>query len=543
MSVKGFPISVRKNDGSTGNDESLAFANVLPLSNSLYGLAGMNFGVYRVTEDAVVASGSTQNILNITAHGAKKHDIIRFKDASFAEHEVSIKRIIDANSVEIYGSLEAAPSASDLVDILRPVLPRFTDTGATLATVQSGPVTIKVDGVDTVISVDTITPSNTVPLPVQLYGVNGTLNITADDLDVQLTHTGATPDSVQIGDGTTLMGITASNEAKVSDADALIALQALFDSIGDRALPDADSLLGLTNSALSELQTIVNAFTGVYDPVNDPLLVNTVLDFIYKEIEFIEADTTAIAAGIGAITDLAVTNPASNSTVISALKGLLTINAAMSAKLPATLGQAAEAASLSVALATEQDALLGNISTRSTNIDGSIDNLEVINAAIQTAIGAQADAAENDPLATASLIAITKGVLSEVVDISDQLPTTLGQKVKSQSLSVTLASDQENLGTEEEPGNGGTYATTTLSTATAATLGAPAGAIGFVLSNDVESADSIRYRVGATATAAAGGGMALLPGASTAFIPCAANVSVIEVSGTCYANIQWVTRI
>ena len=522
MSVKGFPISVRKNDGSDGKDEQLAFANVLPLSSSLYGLAGMNFGVYRVTEDAVVAAGSTQSILNITAHGAKKHDIIRFKDALFAEHEVSIKRIIDANSVEIYGSLEVAPSMSDLVDILRPVLPRFTDTGATLATVQSGPLTIKVDGADTVVSVDTVTPSNTVPVPVQLYGVNGTLNITADDLNVQLSHTGATPDSVQIGNGTDVLDITAAGEAKVSDADALLALGDILASIGSPSDPlEADpvnndasliaytkAILLYTNDSLTELQGINNTVQNIDSNTDIPL-------------SNLEAELQKILDRLATETTLA----------------------AMSAKLPAALGQLAEAGSLSVALATEQDALLGNISTRSTNIQGVLTTIDTDTGAILAGIGTPADVAEGDPLATASLIAFTKGIISFLTDISDQLPAALGQTTKSGSLSVTLASDQENIGTEEEPGNGGTYATQTLNAATAQTLGAPAGAIGFVLSNDVESADSIRYRVGATATAAAGGGMALLPGASTAFIPCAANVSVIEVSGTCYANIQWVTRI
>jgi hypothetical protein len=529
MSIKGSPISVRKrNIDDTSIDEALAYANVLPLSNNLYGLAGMNFGVYRIAENSViVGAGSTQSILEIAAHGAKKHDIIRFKDAAFAEHEVSIKRIIDADFVELYGSLEVAPSDGDLVDILRPVLPRFTDTGATLATVQSGPITIKVDGVDTIISVDTAVPANTVPMPVQLYGVNGTLNITSDDLNVQLSHTGATPDSVQVGDGTNLLGINASNEAQVSDADALIALGDILASIGDPAdVANGDSTT--TDSLIAFVKGLVlYAGDWINFAYKTPGFYDATFFIDYENLlTSIDSSNDELVLNVGDVTDAAVTNPASNASIIAALKGLLTINAAMSAKLPAALGQAAEVASLSVALATEQDALLDSIATDIAAIDATLD-IPLSNLETELQVIAALDFATEATLAA----------------MSAKLPAALGQTTKADSLSVTMASDQENFGTEEEPGNGGSYGTATLNSGSASTLTAPTGAIGFVLSNDVESEDSIRYKIGAAPTAGAGGGMALLPGGSTAFIPCAEDVQVIRATGTCYANIQWVTRI
>jgi hypothetical protein len=89
---------------------------------------------------------------------------------------------------------------------------------------SSGPVQYVLDGVVTTVNKDTVTPTNSRALPVELMGTAGPINITAGDLNVQLTDQGANPDRTRIGDGTNQLGITASSEAKTHDADALVAL-------------------------------------------------------------------------------------------------------------------------------------------------------------------------------------------------------------------------------------------------------------------------------------------------------------------------------
>lgn len=74
------------------------------------------------------------------------------------------------------------------------------------------------DGVSTTVSKDTVTPANSRPLPVELTGTSGPINITAGDLNVHLSDSGANPDKTRIGDGTNQLSITASGEAKVSAA-------------------------------------------------------------------------------------------------------------------------------------------------------------------------------------------------------------------------------------------------------------------------------------------------------------------------------------
>lgn len=81
--------------------------------------------------------------------------------------------------------------------------------------ITSEPVKFNLDGVPTQVSKDTVTPSNSKALPVELTGASGPINITAGDLNVQLTDQGANPDVTRIGNGTYQLAITSANAAKV----------------------------------------------------------------------------------------------------------------------------------------------------------------------------------------------------------------------------------------------------------------------------------------------------------------------------------------
>ena len=79
------------------------------------------------------------------------------------------------------------------------------------------------DGTPTLVSLDTVSPGTApghIPIPVVITDVNGmaVVNITAGDINVKIVHDGTDPSSIRMGDGTTLVGVTTSNEMKVSDA-------------------------------------------------------------------------------------------------------------------------------------------------------------------------------------------------------------------------------------------------------------------------------------------------------------------------------------
>ena len=120
------------------------------------------------------------------------------------------------------------------------------------------------DGVLYPVTKDTATPANTVSIPVEIVGTAGTeINITAGDINVQLTHLGANFDSTRVGDGTNLMGVNADNEALVHDAEVHTKLDtgnaslASIDTKMDAQATAANQATG--NASLASINTKMDA--------------------------------------------------------------------------------------------------------------------------------------------------------------------------------------------------------------------------------------------------------------------------------------------
>jgi hypothetical protein len=188
------------------------YASVMPVGPNQNGLAvAASLYVFQVGTDAVEA-GTTASKVVATGIGAvaRKGDLIRFTSGAMDGYEVSVLETA-TNHVIVSEDLSTVPSALDTFTIFRFIRPVATSGGGVASALS-----FTLDGVSTPVVEDTVTPANNIPLPVKLMGVNGSLTLTADQLNVQSTHTGANPDSMQIGDGTTLVGVTAANAMKVS---------------------------------------------------------------------------------------------------------------------------------------------------------------------------------------------------------------------------------------------------------------------------------------------------------------------------------------
>lgn len=213
LSVEGFSYqgALEDFDNSTKLFKK-RFATVTPLGTNKAGLDVVATGFFQIgAADRVVEAGSTDSVVNLTAHGANVGDVIRLKTTAntISQREVAIGEIIDANSFQLEGRLDADLTAGDTFDLLGGVTPTYNSDGS----VTSGPITFQYDGATQTVIEDTVTPANNRPLPVKLTDVTGDINITAGDLNVQLSHTGASPDSTQIGDGTEILLISAAGEA------------------------------------------------------------------------------------------------------------------------------------------------------------------------------------------------------------------------------------------------------------------------------------------------------------------------------------------
>lgn len=207
MSVKGYPSQTKLERGKA------EFATIEPVREGQNGLSvNAHMFTYSVGTDAAEAS-STNHVINATAHVARKGDVIRFTSGTFADTEVKVSEV-STNTITLAEDMASAIATGVTFQILRPKYPVVAADGQ--ISVSSGPVQFVLDGVATEVTEDTVTPANNVPLPVKLTSVTGDINITAGDLNVHLSASGANYDSTRIGDGTNLLGITAANEAKVS---------------------------------------------------------------------------------------------------------------------------------------------------------------------------------------------------------------------------------------------------------------------------------------------------------------------------------------
>jgi hypothetical protein len=179
------------------------------------------YGTYLVSTGNLIAVGSTTRIIKKVAHGARENDIIQFTSGNNAGIAIQILSCPDADTMIIAATPEFTSAVGDTFDIKRYVSPQYAADGSLAVTATTGPLQVNVDGVATEVNVDTITPANTVRVPVEIYSASGLINITAGDINVQLTDTGANPDVTKIGDGTNRLGINASTEALVHDTDVL----------------------------------------------------------------------------------------------------------------------------------------------------------------------------------------------------------------------------------------------------------------------------------------------------------------------------------
>lgn len=351
-------------DASVSKAVEAEYITGQPIGNSRIGLDVIAMMCYKVGATRTAEAGSTDTLIKLTAHGAKRGDVIRFITSAnnISELEVGVEDIIDANTIEVAGILSADVATGDTFEILRMVTPRVDSSGATLAAL-SGAIKFTYNGSEQDVIEDTVTPANNRPLPVKITSASGDINITAGDLNVQLSHTGASYDSTRIGDGTTLLGITLNNEAKVRDADANTTLSSLLTELQLKA-------------DLSETQPVSVASL----PLPTGAATEATLAALAAEDFATQTTLAALLTELQLKADLAETQPVSAASLPlptgAATEATL---AAISAQLPATLGQKTMANSLAVVLSSDQSSIPVNVSSGSVvdfiQLDFSLSNV------------------------------------------------------------------------------------------------------------------------------------------------------------------------
>lgn len=407
MSIKGFPFIGKLKEKLW---DSYYYATVNKVGHSKAALDVVHRGFYLLnpvpTTPYIVEAGSDDNLVVLTGHPCRAGDVLRVRSSvnNIQEYEIHIDEVVDANSFKLAGYLSSSLVAGDTVDLLRPVMERFDSTGATLASVTMPPVKIqKVAGgitTEPYVTKNLDTPANSEAMPVILYGASGTLSVTSETIDINLSHAGTQQDSVAIGNG----------------------------NAGSPKFWDIDSVngAGLVRAVDLDIRDLAHTQDSV--KVGD----GTRFISINASNETLTHDPT-VANRIGATNDTAETDHTATGTMIAFLKGAVSRLTSISGKLPAALGATTKAGSLSVTLATDT----GNLPVSATDldiraIDHSSDSIRLGDGTTIAGVDSSTNALkikEVSPItgfATSALQGDTNTKLDTVIGHVDGLETLIG---------------------------------------------------------------------------------------------------------------------
>ena len=216
--IKGFPSEQKVINVSNTKRTKEKYATVNPVGAGRHALDVFPKALAPLQAVDYIPEGGSTTSLQFTAHSFKLGDVVRFTAGDYEGTEVSVVDV-DTNTIYFGFKFSTALSAVDTCVIARPITLTI-DSDGNLST-SSGPIQFIKNSIVQQVVEDTATPANNAPLPVKLTGVTGDVNITAGDLNVQLSDQGVNADVVRLGDGTNQQGFNASSEALSHDQDVL----------------------------------------------------------------------------------------------------------------------------------------------------------------------------------------------------------------------------------------------------------------------------------------------------------------------------------
>lgn len=398
MSIRVWPFEGKREDLNVNINLKELFVTGQAIGNSRRGLDTISTGAY-VIGTVTAETGSTASVLKVTGHAIRKGDLLRILTSSggILETEIGVLEVVDVNHVRLAGVLSASLANGDTLSHCRFVTMGLTSTGSISAITS-----FTKNGSTVTVVEDTSTPANNVPLPVKLCGITGDITITAQNLNVQTSHTGASPDSMQIGDGTTIWSITAvTGEGKVIDGGANTKLTTISGQLP--ASLGAKAMTASLSVTMASDQTAI-PISAASLPLPTGAATETTLGAVNTKLGTLNS-TVATQVTLASIdTKVATETTLSN----------------MSAKLPASVGTKAAAASLSVTLSTENAALIDELKTELKKLSGCVTGTDV-NVKLSNLNGAA-----------------TETTLSA---INGKLPSALGPQTKTGAIAVTEADE------------------------------------------------------------------------------------------------------
>ena len=159
------------------------YETIQSLGSSKYGKSVSSKNVFEKTAASPIISvidviGSNGQVefwnVEITAHGAMAGDVLRIVSAALLNFEFDVISVPDADHIKILPISDVKPAAAMSAEILGWVSNKSDASGA--AIIASTPIKFLLDSASTEVSKDSITPANTIALPVEDFDARSKLN-------------------------------------------------------------------------------------------------------------------------------------------------------------------------------------------------------------------------------------------------------------------------------------------------------------------------------------------------------------------------------
>ena len=308
----------------------------------------------------VIVSGLpvTRQLIEITAHGGKEGDVLRFDTGPLVNIEASVLSVVDANTLEISLRVSNADAVASTCLVMRHITLTL-DANGSLVT-SSGPIQYILDAAAEEAEEDTATPANNRGLPTQtFFDVDGVQTPIMRDTAAEA-NTAALPTMLYyLKDG--IMIPANKNTAVAGSSDAIP-----VEIIG------ADGMVINVTTGDIGVQLNSNPAVGTADSV----LVGTVGFNRYLTINNsneVQTRDDDLNTATGEIANGKIIDPNASANLIENGKGILDRIIALLVKFPSTIGRKADSDSLSIALSTEDKAVLDGIASSTADLDTTED--------------------------------------------------------------------------------------------------------------------------------------------------------------------------
>lgn len=433
MSIKGWPDQEKIQDGKGEH------ATISPIRTQQHGLdVRAHITAYQLDTGTIQAGSTTRIIETDFSETARKGDIVVFSDGTNEGHEAVVLSA-SGTTITLVERLPATPGTGNAIRLLRQKTLEVTSTGGLPSSLS-----FVLDGSNQTVTEDTVTPANNRPLPVKLTGFDGDVAINAANLnmEVQLTAAGADHDSVRIGDGTETLAISPDGGAQIAGSNNSVLRQGTGASVTGSLNVHVGGIegsafnYGANTTAFRTAAQIGNA-TGVADFNAGNASAQTLRTVIATDQAAIpvsqsgswSVDVASSALPTGAATEATLSTVAGDTTSLDTKAVQQTLDSGASSaallvttstrqeaaatplsnrlsdgtsfyktvestQLPASLGQAAAAGSVSVVLASDQGTVPTKAAGRSVvdKVIHSYSSVNVTTGAYVTLIASTAGA-------------------------------------------------------------------------------------------------------------------------------------------------------